>query len=184
MRAHWQLSMIAAAVLALTGCGASAMPGAALRPIAGPTASGSSPLSEEETALLIELAETAQEALAHADATYATLKLNTAHGRKITPEKEPMLVEGLKPLVQRLEADSAEALSRLQQVGTPKMTYLARELSRLGPPLVDPAQPSFAVEPSASDLLYRVAQYRVRFGFLLEYVNRKGILPVGPTWKK
>ena len=184
MRAHWQLSMMAAAVLALTGCGASAMPGVALRPLAGPAASASSPLTEEETALLIELAEAAQEAIAHADATYATLKLNTAHGRKITPEKEPMLVEGLKPLVLRLEADSAEALSRLMEAGTPKMTYLARELYRLGPPAVDPTQPAITGEPRASDLLYRVAQYRVRFGFMLEYVNRKGILPVAATWKR
>lgn len=182
MRSTWSLSILATAVLlVLTGCGTGPMPGAALRPGAGPAVLASAP-SEEEAALMVELATAALETLAHADSTYAALKLNTAHGRKITPDKEPMLIAGLTPLVSRFEEDGSVALARLHQAGTPKMSYMARELSRLGPPIADPDGFAAAVEPTASELIYRVAQHRVRFGFLIEYVNRKGLLPKAPTW--
>lgn len=178
MQLGWRHILIGALAVTLTACG-TAPTGLAGAPRQAASLAAQSAMSEPEVEVVRECVRIAQEALAHADAVYSALKLDTAHGRKLTPEREPILQSGLVPLLRRLEHDSAAISAIITAEPTPKLAYLQREFAKRGPGPVEAA----VEPPSASELLYRVAQYRLKLGFLLEYANRKGLLPAAPTWK-
>lgn len=175
---HFGMQLATAIALATTlaGCGATVV-SPALRQTAGMTRA--SVPTDAEKAIIHELGMMAQQALTDADAAYSALKLDTAAGRKLTPKKEPEVREGLRPVVARFEADTKTLHARLEEGGTPKLMLLSRDLDMKGPAPGDVLAP----EATASDMLYRIAQYRVKFGAMVEYAHRKGLMPQTPTWK-
>lgn len=169
------LALLALVVIAtVPACGQGA-PGQAARKPAGLAMARE---LEGEAALIRAVALEAHGALLDADAAYKRLKLDTAAGRKLTPQREPVVREGLGPVVARLEAATAAIAVRLgpadasSKLATLQASFAAR------PPLATDAVPGDA---TATTLLYRVAQYRLKLGFLVEYALRRGLVAELPA---
>lgn len=118
---------------------------------------------------LVDAAQAAQADLATIDATFHTLGLDTASGRKITPERDRALIPGLATLVQQLDADVATMATRLAAAGTPQATAAQQVLDRYHPL----AGEALLEGATATDMLYRVTQYRVKLGALVELQLRQ-----------
>jgi len=109
----------------------------------------------------------AQNDLAAIDAALHALALDTARGRKITPERDKILTVGLAPLLQQLDADTAAIAARLAAAGAggdASATAAQAELDRHHPL----AGEALGADPNAADMLYRVTQYRLKLGALVE----------------
>ena len=104
------------------------------------------------------LADAAQADLAVIDATFHALGLDTASGRKLTPERDRALIPGLATLVQQLDADMAAMTARLAAAGTPQATAAQQVLDRYHPLageallVVDEAYGEYAGVASAASL--------------------------------
>lgn len=171
------LGLIALVVVTtVSACGHSA-PGQAARKGPGLAAARE---AVDEPALIRALALEAHGALLEADAAYKRLALNTAAGRKLTPKREPAVREGLLPVIARLEETTGAIAGRLGPAeGSAKLATL-RDAFAARPPL---AGEVVAADVAVTTLLYRVAQYRLKLGFLVEYALRRGLvadLPMPP----
>lgn len=118
--------------------------------------------------LLSEIGEAAKKTLREIDMVYAELKLNTAAGRKITPQREEPLRAGLAPLIAELEARLAHWVGQLE--ADARYRAIAEEVARRRPLAGEP----LPADAEAADMLYRVAQYRLKLGVLVEYAAREG----------
>lgn len=173
--------MIAALVLAttLSACG-QGMPSQAARKAPGMSAARE---AADEAALIRGLALEAHDALLKLDAAYHDLGLDTAAGRKLTPKREPIVRDGLKPVLARLEGVTTSIAQRLTvDQGSAKLATLRDAFSGRAPFPGD----MVAADADANAMLYRVAQYRLKLGFLVEYALRRGLvadLPAPPADK-
>ncbi len=127
----------------------------------------------DEAALIRALALEAHGALLEADAGYKRLGLNTAAGRKLTPKREPVVREGLLPIVAKLEAATVAISGRLGPSEASAKLATLREAFAARLPVAGESLPA---DVAATNLLYRVAQYRLKLGFLVEYALRRGIV--------
>jgi hypothetical protein len=118
--------------------------------------------------LLADVGEQAKQLEMDIEATYISLGLNTAAGRKLTPAKEGALKAGLAPFLATLDARIAGCLAKLK--GDERYADVVAELEKRKP-LFGDAMPDGA---TASELLYRLAQYRLKVGVLIEYAVRQG----------
>ena len=169
MRAVRVVSVLVAIAL-LPACGQAAPSPAGdapqVRAAAGPAARAE--VEPLDLTLLHEIGEAAQATLREIDARYAELKLNTAAGRKITPAREAPLKAGLAPLIAELDGRLAGWLSRLE--ADARYAAVANDVARRRP-LTGEVLPADA---GAADMLYRVAQYRLKLGALVELAAREG----------
>lgn len=172
-------AMIAALVLVstLSAC-AQGLPATAVRQAVGVAAARE---AGGEAALIRGLALEAHDALLKLDAAYHDLRLDTAAGRKLTPKREPVVREGLKPVLARLEVVVSSIAQRLTtEQGSAKLATLRDAFSARAPFPGD----LVAADADANAMLYRVAQYRLKLGFLVEYALRRGLvadLPAPPA---
>lgn len=170
MRPVASILIALALVTGLAGCGAGPL-GASAR-LGAPMASAAA-MSEEELAVIREIGLEAHIALAKVGKAYGELRLDTAHGRKLTAEREPVVREALAPLVAELDAIGREIDRRLAVEKSNKLAFLRRELAKRA---AAPANWALDDAPSASELISAVATHRVKLGYLLEYAQRKGAL--------
>jgi hypothetical protein len=105
------------------------------------------------------------------DAKFHDLGLDTASGRKLTPERDRALIPGLATLCQQLDADMAAMTARLAAAGTPQAAAAQQLLDRYHPL----AGETLVEGATATDMLYRVTQYRVKLGALLELQLRAAV---------
>jgi hypothetical protein len=124
--------------------------------------------SAQDQTLLREVGDGAAATLREMEARYAELKLNTASGRKITPAREAPLKAGLAPLIGEVDARIANWLGRLQADG--RYAELCADLGRRRPAVGEP----LAADAGAADMLYRLAQHRLKLGVLIEFAAREG----------
>ena len=169
------LAMLALVVLAtVPACGQGA-PGQAARK---PAALAQAREADGEAALVRAVALQAHAALQDVDAAYKALKLDTAAGRKLTPKREPVVREGLVPVIARLDATTAAIAAKLAPAeASPKLATLLAAFNARAPQATDAAPADVA----ATTLLYRVAQYRLKLGFLVEYALRRGLVAELPA---
>lgn len=163
-------ALIALVVIqAVSACGHGA-PGQAAARVPGPASARE---AADEATLIRTLALEAHGAMLDADAAYKRLGLNTAAGRKLTPNREAAVRDGLLPVVAKLDATTAAITARLAPgEGSAKLATL-REAFAARAPI---AGETVAADVAATNLLYRVAQYRLKLGFLVEYALRRGIV--------
>lgn len=160
-------------VSTLSACGfgpSTPMSRAGLAPhvrVAGHAAARAEEGAQDQT-LLREVGDGAAATLREMETRYAELKLNTASGRKITPAREAPLRAGLAPLIGEVDARIANWLGRLQADG--RYTELCADLMRRRPAVGEP----LAADAGAADMLYRLAQHRLKLGVLIEYAAREG----------
>jgi hypothetical protein len=161
------------ALSALPACGlgpSTAVSRAGLAPqvrVAGHAAARAEEGTQDLT-LLREVGDGAAATLGEMEARYAALGLNTAAGRKITPAREAPLKAGLAPLIGEVDARIANWLGRLQADG--RYGVLCADLVRRRPSVGEP----LAEDAGAADMLYRLAQHRLKLGVLIEYAAREG----------
>lgn len=166
------LALVVASTVSACGQG---LPGQALRKPPGIAAARE---ASAEPALIRALALEAHQALLEADAAYSRLRLDTAAGRKLTPKREPIVREGLLPVVARLEVVSAAIAARLGPADTSSKLATLHDAFAARAPRAGEALPA---DVTANTLLYRVAQYRLKLGFLVEYALRRGIVAELPA---
>ncbi|MEB3198813.1 MAG: hypothetical protein VKP62_16595 [Candidatus Sericytochromatia bacterium] len=170
---------LASGCATLQACGRSPAPVFARQAPALSAASRSDQSRElAEAALMRKLAIVAQGALHQVSFAYDALKLNTAAGRKFTPEREEVVRRGLAPLLKDLAAASEEVDQALDTgVQTPRMRGLKQRFRSLGPT----AEQLRRAPDSATALLYCVGLYRVKLAYLLESAFQDGFVPDGPA---
>ena len=161
------LPLLLAIALTLTACGQAPI-GASTGLRARPAGIAARTLPENDLALLIDLGEEAKKTQREVQEAYIALGLNTAAGRKITPAREPVIREGLAPLLAKLNERIAGWVTKLEADG--RYDEVAKELSSRRPTLGD----ALPEDASAADMLYRLAQYRLKLGVLIEFAVRRG----------
>lgn len=171
-----------AVVTTVPACGQAGPLNAGMRKVSG--ASQARGL-EQEPQLIRSLALDAHQALLDTEAAYSVLKLDTAAGRKLDAKREAAVREGLRPVVAKLDVTAvaiAKALSG--EDASSKLATLGQAFSQRAPNKPEDALPADA---PATALLYRVAQYRLKLSFLVEYALRRGLvvdLPQAPVEPK
>jgi hypothetical protein len=118
--------------------------------------------------MLHDVGEEAKQTQKDIDAKYAELGLNTAAGRKLTPAREAAIKDGLTPFLATLDQRLNGWIGRLQD--DTQYADVAKDLSQRRPLLGD----SLPTDAAASDMLYRLTQYRLKLGTLIEYAVRHG----------
>lgn len=170
------------ALVGLTGCqlqGLQAAPQSLRRP-----AAVAAVRSIEDAALVRRVALQAHAALREVDATYAAMKLNTPSGRRFTPQQEVAVRESLGPALEKLAAAAQAIGDALQKNATGKQTLaFASRYAALAPlPSATPAPATDAPSaPSATALIFRVSQYRVKLGAVLDFALEGGHLTELPA---
>ena len=168
---HVSLVTVLVASMLLSACGTAPMPtgiGAKAR-----VAGGSAVRTVEvtgELALIQEVGDAAKQALAAMEARYTALKLDTAAGRKLTPKNEQALRDGLAPLLADLDARISGLVAKLEADG--RYADLVDDLGQRRPALGD----RLPADATASEMLYRAAQYRLKLGALVEFAARLGVV--------
>lgn len=164
-----RILMALTVVSAISACGVTAPSAAKARTASNVAARATA----DEPAVIRQAALDAHAALLEADAAYKALSLNTASGRKLTEKREPVVRDGLKPVVARL-ADVCQAISlRLEAAqSTVKLATLSDQFDARVPR----NEEAIPADASANAMLYRVAQYRLKLSFLVEYALRRGLV--------
>jgi hypothetical protein len=124
--------------------------------------------ADNDLAFLHDVGEEAKQTQKDIQAKYIELGLNTSAGRKFTPARETELRDGLGPLLGTLDQRIAGWVSRLQADG--RYGDVAKDLTQRRPALGE----ALPADASAADMLYRLAQYRLKLGALIEYAVRHG----------
>ncbi|MEB3223435.1 MAG: hypothetical protein VKS61_15275 [Candidatus Sericytochromatia bacterium] len=141
----------------------------------GPTAAAVR-ATDADAALVKAVTLQAHAALAALDETCAALKLNTPGGRRFTPEQEVRLREGLTPALARLDraTDAIAARLRAEALTTRVRGFTDR---------FDAIAPVSGVDatPTATGLLFRVSQYRVKLGAVIDFALEHGYMTDLPT---
>jgi hypothetical protein len=163
------------AALVLAGCGAAASPASAMKRAPAVAAART---AEGDAALVKALALEAHASLSRLDETYAELKLNTPGGRRFTPEQETRVRDGLTPAIARLDDAATTIATRLREdARTSRVQTFAGRFGALAPRTGADA----ALEPTATALLFRVSQYRVKLGAVIDFALEQGWLTELPA---
>lgn len=166
MRRSLLLSLVA--VLSLSACGQAPL-GASGALRARPAAAlGVREASDGDVVMLHDIGEQAKQTQKDIDAKYAALGLTTAAGRKLTPAREAAIRDGLTPFLATLDGRFTGWIAQLQN--DTAYADVAQNLSQRRPMLGD----AVPTDASAADLLYRLTQYRLKLGTLIEYAVRHG----------
>lgn len=166
MRRSLLVSLVA--LLSLSACGQApwaSSGGLRARPAA---VVGVREASNGDVAMLHDIGEQAKQTQKDVDAKYAELGLTTAAGRKLTPAREAAIKEGLTPFLATLDGRFTGWIAQLQS--DTAFADVAKDLSQRRPMLGD----GLPADASAADLLYRLTQYRLKLGTLIEYAVRHG----------
>ncbi|MDB5096861.1 MAG: hypothetical protein JWM80_1282 [Cyanobacteria bacterium RYN_339] len=165
---------LAALLLMVTLAGCHAVPSA---PVAARARVAQHAAIRDTGDVLVDAAQAAHADLDAIDAAFHTLSLDTAAGRKLTPARAKSLTTGLVPLLQQLDLDTAAIATRLAGANTPAATAALAEFDKHHPLAGEVLGP----DATASDMLYRITQYRLKLAALVELQLRQGNDPPAPV---